>query len=142
MGETNKETTLCYADGVWNRGYDPVGRSWSEGVSLDAAISAAGYELWARIGDPAVLVNAPITVTIHHRPQEPRYLVCVEGLFGPLEWVYARALPDLMDLLAKWTPAVQFAFVTDLLCQLNDPHGGDSDVIRLLRRLLRQGEDY
>ncbi|GAB2520751.1 hypothetical protein [Nocardiopsis aegyptia] len=128
----------CFADGAWTTVPDEFWAAWPEGDGYDEAFKATGYETWIRVGD-ADATALPMTLTIHSRQAEPRYLVFIEGAHSHLEWVYARELPDAMELLCRWTPTVQSATVAEVIRQFNDPYGENRDTVELLKKLLGCG---
>ncbi|WP_435112723.1 hypothetical protein [Nocardiopsis synnemataformans] len=80
-----------------------------------------------------------MTLTVHSRNAEPRYLVCVEGASTSMERVYAKDLADVMQVLSAWIPTVHSAAVAEVVRQFNNPGGENLDTINLLRKLLGRG---
>lgn len=118
-----------YGDGAWSTVLDEVAMLWDqeENDRLDGGQirKKAGFSPWVQFGslDGWAL---PMSLEVYQRDspdtdREPQYLVDVEGTGGHIPHVYARTLPDVMDLLGKWAPTVQAAAVTELLRQLNNP---------------------
>jgi hypothetical protein len=66
---------------------------------------------------------SPLILTVHRRTSSPRLLVTVETTHTGYEVIYAQDLPDVMDLIAKWPPAIQAVAVTALLDGINQPGG-------------------
>lgn len=86
---------------------------------VDAGLLDLGFELWARIGDSELGINNPISLTVYRRltDKTPTFYMQIDGhrsSFG--DEVYAETIADLMDLLARWMPAVQGAAEVDRLC--------------------------
>ena len=135
-----------YADGAWSTVVDEIAMFWDqpENGSLDSSEvrRKAGFSQWVRFGNLDGH-SLPMSLEIYQREKErePQYEVLVEGTGGHIPSVYARTLPDVMDLLSKWAPAVQASAVADLLRQLNEPddehHYGKqgAPAIRTLRDL-------
>ena len=135
MTAPGEETAPHYANGVWSEEPDEFMRTWTTPIDHDEALRMLGFSLWTRIGDPGGM-DVPMTLTLYLRSQEPQYLMEVEGNGGSIPHVYARTLPDAMDLLAKWAPAVKAAAVTELIHQFNDTHGKHRPAVSTLRELL------
>lgn len=124
----------CFVDGKWLKVEDEFWAAWPEGDGNDKAFEATGYKEWFQVGDPDALA-LPLTLTVYSRPENtPRYMVALETHLG-MDWVYANELPDVMALLGQWMPIVHSAAISDVVRQLNDPHGKDRDVVELLTQL-------
>lgn len=135
-----------YADGRWSTVLDEITMLWDrkENEHLGSAeiYAKAGFGPWVQFGSLDGF-SLPMSVEVYQRSEdhkrEPQYVVDVEGTGGHIPHVYARTLPDVMDLLGKWAPTVQATAVTELLRQLNNPDERvhrSAPVIKTLRDLL------
>jgi len=132
----------CFVNEQWIQVEDVFWAAWSDGqFSSDEGFRAAGYGRWFQVGDLSALV-LPLTLTVYSRPKHtdsptkdtPRFVVVVES-HDDMEWAYAQELRDVMALLGQWMPTIQSVAVTDVVRQLNDPHGENRDVVKLLTQL-------
>ncbi len=99
-----------YTAGQWADGPDWAGRLCPDGGDWDEWVDH-GYHTIAELGSSYVL-----QVFLHQRktddPELPPYFITVtDGDW--YECVSAGTLPDAMDLLARWAPAVTAAVVSD-----------------------------
>lgn len=136
-----------YAGGSWTTVIDEirmVGDSFQkQGIDVKEVRRKAGFHLWVKFGNLDGF-SLPMSLEVYQRSEskEPQYELMVEGTGGSIPSVYARTLPDVMDLLAKWAPAIQATAVTDMIRQLNEPEDEDhygkqgAPVVRTLRDLL------
>lgn len=130
-----------YADGSWSTVVDEISMV-AETVETGDSVAIrrkAGFEPWVSFGSQDGF-SLPMSLEICQRVKgpEPQYVIDVEGTRGHIPHVYARTLPDVMELLSKWAPAVQATAVTELLRQLNnpdDPHRW-APAVQTLRGLL------
>jgi hypothetical protein len=103
---------------------------WEEGVEK------AGYFQW---GTMSRKDRTPLWLEIYRRNHEcdgpqPMFMVLVANL-NFFETVYAESVPAMMDLQARWAPAIQAATVTELLGDLEDS-SGETGFASLVRKAL------
>lgn len=109
-----------YCGGVWHTIAGPPVPS--DAGDWMAAVAAAGYEAWLSTASPEggdTIGYLPLVLRVFRRRDTPRFLIDIDSEDG-YETVYAEGLPDLMDLLARWLPAVQGAAAAAFLGGLAD----------------------
>ncbi|MEV8455560.1 hypothetical protein AB0467_28280 [Streptomyces sp. NPDC052095] len=113
-----------------------------EASDWDAALKELGFEPWTvtdgLCGEGLDLL--PLSIRVWRRQALPRFIVEVNTL-DAYDPVFAADLPDLMELLARWSPAIQGLAVANLLADVN--HLGingstQESLLSLLRRALGQ----
>lgn len=148
-----KHAAQVYDNGQWKILENaPVEKAWAKKTDWtsapdakgEAVMRVAGYEEWG--GFPADDRAAmPFSVNVYHAVQDgvPDYYIQVETPIG-LDGVYAQMFGDLMDLLARWAPALQVAAVVDLLADASRSVGreqvrhGSDPTGRLVRAALEK----
>jgi hypothetical protein len=111
-----------FSCGEWvDLAYDPVPDAGSGDFSED--LRTAGFEPWFAADGFADKAGSsythdrymPLNLVVYERhTRVPRFAIEVTGnTWGTVLTAYAAALPDLMELLAKWTPTLK------LLAQIN-----------------------
>ncbi|MFB7509643.1 MULTISPECIES: hypothetical protein [Streptomyces] len=96
---------------------DPLARF---DLDHDEAVEAAGYYEWGRLSKKDF---TPLWLEIYRRKEGldsvPEYMVviCNSGFW---DVVYAESTPAMMNMKARWAPAIQAAAVTELLGELED----------------------
>ncbi|MFF4735069.1 hypothetical protein ACFY2W_04085 [Streptomyces sp. NPDC001262] len=103
------------------------------------AVDAAGYEPWFSTDSPEGGDTAgylPLVLHVFRRRDTPRFLIELDSE-GGYETAYAEELPDAMDLLARWLPAVQGAAVVAFFGGLaNHAPAGPRDPVHPLKAAL------
>lgn len=105
-----------YSCGEWvDLAYDPVPDAGTGDFAED--LRAAGFYPWLAADGFADQVDSrychdlhvPLSLVVYERyDRVPRFAVKLTGnTDGTLLTTYAASLPDLMDLLAKWTPTIK-----------------------------------
>lgn len=125
---------LHYADGQWHERDDPTS-AWVDCSDVDAELKKLGFSKWLKVGE---YPYSAMVLTVYFRGTEsPRFYISVEGnTDSDILHVYANELPDVMDLLSKWTPVAQNADVVQLLAELRHCDlDGVSDLGDLLRSI-------
>lgn len=94
-----------YNHGTWARlGFDPAPDTPAANGDWEAMIKAAGYEPW--FSSAPLEFSVPLAMHVYIRHAEgPHYLIDLQGDFT--ETAYAQHLPDVMDLIRQWSPALQ-----------------------------------
>ncbi|MFF2751323.1 hypothetical protein ACFVVA_38020 [Kitasatospora sp. NPDC058048] len=102
---------LVYENGEWTAlPKDPVPDDGSG--DWHANLRQAGFERWTSSNQHPVEwpgEELPIEMTVYHRYRTvPRFAIDLQGNpDGAILTAYAAELPDMMDLIARWAPAVQ-----------------------------------
>ncbi|MBB6001335.1 hypothetical protein HNR25_005166 [Streptomonospora salina] len=139
-------TAPCYAGGQWSQIHDFFDEASTDDRDLEDALKAAGFAPcpWSVIGDKQAL-SVPLSLTVFARTDltsdKPHFLVQAEGdSHGPIANAFVQTLPDLMELLSRWAPAVQSAAVTAAVTGLHEaqhpPNKGDTALTKALRQFL------
>ncbi|MFD7618901.1 hypothetical protein [Streptomyces sp. NPDC059802] len=124
-----------YSCGEWvDLAYDPVPDAGS-GDFYDDLRAAEFYPWLAADGfaDKADSryahdLHVPLNLVVHERHSRvPRFVIVLTGnTYGSILTTYAASLPDLMDLLAKWTPTINLlAQIDGLAKEQRDSTGAD-----------------
>ncbi|MEU2179354.1 hypothetical protein [Streptomyces thermolilacinus] len=103
-----------YSAGEWvDLAYDPVPETSGD---LYEELRAAGFERWFTADGSRDMVGGsvyqeprlPLNLVVYERhARVPRFAIELTGnADGALLYAYAATLPDLMELLAKWTPVL------------------------------------
>ncbi|MFE2273341.1 hypothetical protein ACFXB4_29415 [Streptomyces lavendulae] len=125
----SNEIWVFSMNGEWRQADDPLA-SHRHLDDWEKERRAAGYSSWADFPKQDM---TPLRLEIY-RGQDagpmPLFLINV-STHSFYETVYADSVPALMELLARWVPAVQGAAVSDLLGQMEE-----NDVVRTLPRRL------
>ncbi|RSS57476.1 hypothetical protein EF909_16165 [Streptomyces sp. WAC01280] len=113
---------MLTTDGSWNQlEADPL-EPYEELNDWDEGVKAAGYHRWSSFG---CRDDNPLWLEVYRRYGKPELTVplfmIVVSARHHYEVVYAESLPAMMDLQARWAPALQAAAVTELLGRLDDP---------------------
>lgn len=88
-----------------------------DGETIEALIERLGYESFCgRIGCET---PSAISLNVFEREEAPRYLIDI-STSGSWYFVTAAELPDLMDLLAAWTPIVASAEIAYALSDIGN----------------------
>ncbi|MGZ9935869.1 hypothetical protein ACXNSR_39020 (plasmid) [Streptomyces sp. NC-S4] len=104
----------------------------------DEAGKKAGYSEWGTLSERDL---TPLWLEIYRRngglDADPEFMVviCNHGVY---ETVYAESAPAMMNLQARWAPAIQAAAVTGLLGELENDRTYSS-FAGLVRQALAQG---
>ncbi|MFD5658641.1 hypothetical protein [Streptomyces hirsutus] len=86
----------------------------------EEGVRKAGYSEWGTMSRKDL---TPLWLEIYHRTDgldsDPEFMVviCNHGFY---QTVYAESTPAMMNLQARWAPAIQAAAVTELLGDLED----------------------
>ena len=103
---------LVYENGDWIAlAKDPVPDD--DSGDWVAMLKKAGFEPWtsssAEVGGLWTGAELPLEMTVYHRYRTvPRFAIDLQGnRDGTTLTAYAAELPDVMDLIARWAPAVQ-----------------------------------
>ncbi|MFJ9847300.1 hypothetical protein ACIRYZ_44135 [Kitasatospora sp. NPDC101155] len=102
---------LVYESGEWTAlAKDPVPDDGSG--DWYANLRQAGFERWTSSNPHAgewTGEELPLEMTVYHRHRTvPRFAIDLQGnQDGTILTAYAAELPDVMDLIARWAPAVQ-----------------------------------
>ncbi|MGW3470128.1 hypothetical protein ACWDKQ_17080 [Saccharopolyspora sp. NPDC000995] len=112
------------ADGKWEP-YDVFGGA-SDVTDAGDYLESQGWKPFLRLGAGEW---ASLNLLTWQRDQDGRseYLIEVSNQEQASEYLKVIGLPRLMDLLARWAPAVQAASIADVVQDLHEPvieHGG------------------
>ncbi|MFJ6384742.1 hypothetical protein ACIQI7_32630 [Kitasatospora sp. NPDC092039] len=112
---------LMFQDGRWVfLDEDPVPDAGADGDWI-AMLKAAGFSKWfassTRSRNQVSGDELPLDLRVYNRHGTvPRFAVDLVGYdSGETLTAYAAALPDVMELLARWAPAVHALAAADLL---------------------------
>ncbi|MEU6331997.1 hypothetical protein ABZ851_32790 [Streptomyces sp. NPDC047049] len=114
---------------------DPLAR-FAHIPDHETSTKKAGYSEWGTLSRKDL---TPLWLEIYHRTDgldsDPEFMVviCNHHFF---QTVYAESAPALMNLQARWAPAIQAAAVTQVLGELED---GDSTFASLVQQALSRG---
>lgn len=99
---------------------DPMPGAAVLDADFDTERERAGYEPWGRYPDTELDPDLWLEVYRHGFPtaELPQFCISVDTRARG-EVVYAESTPALMDLLARWMPAVQGAMLSAALEQLD-----------------------
>lgn len=115
----------CFSKGQWRDVPSPFsGISGREPMDFDRLGFIGGFEL----GEDVV---TGIAIKTWRRAVSPNWFVMVEDC-SAWDEVMADGLPDIMDLLSRWAPAVQASAISVFL-QNSDSQYGFAE--RLIRRI-------
>ncbi|MGW6782245.1 hypothetical protein [Streptomyces sp. NPDC054987] len=104
----------------------------------EQAVKKAGYSEWGTLSEKDL---TPLWLEVYRRhgglDADPEFMVviCNHGVYAT---VYAESTPAMMNLQARWAPAIQAAAVTGLLGELEDDRTF-SGFAGLVRKALAQG---
>lgn len=115
-----------YSSGEWiDLAYDPVPDAGTGDFYDD--LRAAEFDPWLAADGFADKVDSryvhdlhvPLNLVVYERHSRvPRFVIVLTGnTYGSVLTTYAASLPDLMDLLAKWTPAMNLLAQIDGLAK-------------------------
>ena len=101
-----------YEGGAWRWVPDPV--DWGDEFDVLAGYARAGYGVGAQGGEEArslLWVGDPEGeyVELFDRPEPPQCILQVGGADGVVPEFYIAALPDALDIMARWAPLVRAA---------------------------------
>ncbi|MCX5501492.1 hypothetical protein OG887_19210 [Streptomyces sp. NBC_00053] len=124
-----------YSCGEWvDLAYDPVPDAGTGDFYDD--LRAAEFDPWLAADGFADKVDSryahdrhvPLNLVVYERHSRvPRFVIVLTGnTYGSILTTYAASLPDLMDLLAKWTPTINLlAQIDGLAKDQRDSTGAD-----------------
>jgi hypothetical protein len=130
---TPELTTWHYSHGQWTEGPDFVMQAWPEGEDDSVAMARLGYKKIHTVGD----ANIPPAIEVWERNASPRFVLSLET--GTIHYVYADTVPDMWDLLARWSPVVRDDMITTLMSDLNKPEAGNLGVVETIARRISWG---
>ncbi|MEU6213090.1 hypothetical protein ABZ891_24740 [Streptomyces sp. NPDC047023] len=116
---------------------DPIAR-FEHITDHEEAVKEAGYSEWGTLSEKDL---TPLWLEIYRRhgglETDPEFLVviCNHGVYAT---VYAESTPAVMNLQARWAPAIQAAAVTGLLGELENDRTFSS-FAGLVRKALTEG---
>ncbi|PKV99602.1 hypothetical protein ATK30_0582 [Amycolatopsis echigonensis] len=118
------------SDGRWESFDIFSGAPDSEGLNVGEHLQSQGWEHFLRLGQGDW---CSLTLTAWRRPFEDRaeYLLSVSTGLAASEFLKVDNLPQLMDLVSKWAPAVQAATLADLVEDLNEPDLNEMGVLEI-----------
>ncbi|WP_329529664.1 hypothetical protein [Streptomyces sp. NBC_01462] len=114
----DKQTWVMGTNGQWRQEQDPLAEH-RHLEDWNAEAKAAGYVAWTSFPQQDI---SPLRLEVYRGADSepgPLFLVNVVTL-GYYETVYAESTPALMELLARWTPVVQGAAISQLAGDLED----------------------
>ncbi|MEU8526443.1 hypothetical protein AB0C77_12725 [Streptomyces sp. NPDC048629] len=124
--------------GTWTTfPFDPCAKT----TDWDDALGQLGFSQWTAtdgMTDSADLL--PLSLRIWMRSEHPRYVVEVDTI-DSFDHVLAHDLPDVMELLARWAPAIQAFAVAGLIGdanQISNGRGAQKTLLGLARAALGQ----
>jgi len=97
--------------GEWSTTPDPL---HGDDGRVPSLFAARGYELFTEIGEDGF---SPLALKVYRAGTDdeiPLFYINVEAPIG-FETVAAATVPDLMDLLTQWAPAVQAADISQMI---------------------------
>ncbi|WP_190817728.1 hypothetical protein [Saccharopolyspora pogona] len=105
-------------DGKWEP-YDVSGGA-SDVTDVGDYLESQGWSPYLRLGAGEW---ASLNLLTWQRDQDGRseYLIAVSNQDQASEYLKVSSLPTLMDLLARWAPAVQAASIADVVQDLHEP---------------------
>ena len=107
----------------------------------DEALKLLGFTLWMTTeGMTGCLDLLPLSLRVWARSEHPRYVIEVNTV-DAFDHALTHDLPDLMDLLARWAPAIQAFAVAGLIGdanQISNDGGAQKSLIGLARNALGQ----
>ncbi|MFB6632189.1 hypothetical protein ACFCWY_20065 [Streptomyces sp. NPDC056362] len=131
--------TPSFRAGTWT----PVSfDAYTKSENWDEALKQHGFSLWTSTDgmtdESADLI--PLSLRVWERSEHPRFLIEVNTIDN-FDSVFAHDLPDAMDLLARWAPAIQAFALAGLVTDANrtgNGNGGQDTLIGLARSALGQ----
>jgi hypothetical protein len=107
-------TDLHYTDGQWQ----PIDilAECPDGAGVDDYLKSLGWEEFLSVGAPGESFMAIKTYIRRARDgASTQYLLSVDDVNLVSPYVLVDTFPELMDLIARWAPAVQAAQITGFL---------------------------
>lgn len=109
---------MYYEQGQWGTGADVMIDAWREGEDITEVLKRLGYALFTTVGYGAF--PAGLGIAVYQREQSPAFLIEVEGSGDRSHHIYTETLPDVLELLARWTPIAQAGAVAMLTRALSE----------------------
>ncbi|MET9232003.1 hypothetical protein [Lentzea sp. NPDC003310] len=92
------------------------------GRDINSWLESQGWQDFLEVGNPEGGLLF-IETWMRHRDDGPtQYLILIGGTHALSPYLVTESLVDLMDLLSRWAPAVQAAWVADAINELSRPH--------------------
>lgn len=123
------ETSFRYDGPGWTPARDPLA-DMPEG-SVDEYLEQQGWQPFLRLGVPW----SAMWLESWRRTDEDRserFLVCVQDPIGGAPNLHVPVFPDLMDLFARWAPAIQAATIAQLAEDLTDTRVATPGLVELI----------
>jgi hypothetical protein len=115
---------LCLINGDWT----PTAVVPAGVTNIEAGLTEAGWHAFWTIGDP----DGDLCLEVWERSREggsSEYLLEVSNATRVSPFMMISSFPELMDLVARWAPAVQAATVTGAV---RDLYGSDPEPFGLV----------
>lgn len=125
-----------YIEGQWVEATDIVNQAWTADDSEDAVMDRLGYRRIHTIGSEYDMALAVWTQD-NPSPAAPRHIIELPG--DPGDYIYVETVPDLWDLLARWTPVVRDSAITRLIQDLNDVKSDTCGLVETIARRAAYG---
>lgn len=112
---TDYKPDLCLVNGDWTA----TAVLPADVSDVDAGLAEAGWRPFWTLGDPA----GDLGLEVWSRPREDggdEYLLEVSNVNSVSPYLLVGGFPELMDLVARWAPALQAAAVAGLVRELSD----------------------
>jgi hypothetical protein len=109
-------TDLRRVDGEWTP--TDVLADCPDGETVSVYLESIGWEEFLAVGNE----DSPMRIVTWRRSNEGNtvYLIEVADVLGGSPFVQVDTFPEVMDLLARWSPVVQSAAVTRFLEELRE----------------------
>jgi hypothetical protein len=121
-------TAWHYTQGQWNEVPDLIIQNWEDGEDDSVVMQRLGYEKIHAVGNPDI---AP-SIGVWERNTSPRFAFSMET--EHIHYLYTDTVPDLWDLLARWSPVVRDEKITRFLDELTDLDKGRHGTVETIAR--------
>jgi hypothetical protein len=138
MADESPFIAPMYKQGEWEEVVDVISQTWNADPDQDYedVLRKTGFDPapWTRLGDPDFPHS--LSFAVYHRNNEtPEFFVDVNSTSGMSSSVYANRINDVLDLMARWGPAVQAGAITEVVDQLLEYGPEEQDKSQLVRVL-------
>lgn len=121
-----------YRSGGWVEGPDLINSAWGDDDDEAQVMKRLGFAKQHTIGEPEVGLSMVVwgRAPAH---QAPHFVISLETQ-DDFSYVYAAALPDVWDVMARWSPVVRDDALTRLIASATDAERGGPGLIEMIAR--------